>query len=231
MGTPPGSTTVRPRALTIPWVTLVCSPRGLPIAMTMDPRASLLESPKVAGCSVTPFTLSTARSSGAKEPSRVAAACWPSGVATDGELPEATTWLLVTTSPWPSNTTPEPSPPLVWMSTTLGSTLAATPMNAASRPPAAAVPVAEAPAVVVPTPPEPLGDDELDAEGFVFAHAPRQRQSSVISVVGRPAARRPRRDRVRCMAPTVRAGSAPDITHPRSPAPRWREAQPAKDHV
>src|SRR6266566_8315943 len=46
---PPGSVTVRPTALTIPSVTLLCSPSGLPMAITMSPTTSFEESPKVAG--------------------------------------------------------------------------------------------------------------------------------------------------------------------------------------
>ena len=48
--TPPGSATFRPRALTMPCVTLDCSPSGLPIAMTIWPTSSFEESAKVAGC-------------------------------------------------------------------------------------------------------------------------------------------------------------------------------------
>src|SRR5215468_1243122 len=45
---PPGSDTVRPTADTMPLVTLLVRPNGLPIANTMSPTATLLESGRVA---------------------------------------------------------------------------------------------------------------------------------------------------------------------------------------
>jgi hypothetical protein len=68
-----GSDTVRPVADTMPWVTLLASPSGLPIASTMSPTSSAAESPKTAGRSPAgSLTLITARSSGGSAPTRVA---------------------------------------------------------------------------------------------------------------------------------------------------------------
>ena len=61
---PVGSLTCRFRALTMPSVTLDCSPRGLPMAMTKSPTESWAESPNVAGVSPVVLTLITAMSSG-----------------------------------------------------------------------------------------------------------------------------------------------------------------------
>ncbi len=46
-----GSETVRPVAETMPWVTLLESPSGLPMARVIWPSSTLLESPKTAGLS------------------------------------------------------------------------------------------------------------------------------------------------------------------------------------
>ena len=61
-----GSLTVRPTAETMPFVTLPVKPSGLPMASTMSPIRSRVESPNVAGCSPAGglSSLITARSSG-----------------------------------------------------------------------------------------------------------------------------------------------------------------------
>ena len=120
-----GSVTVRPTAETMPFVTLPVRPSGLPMASTMSPTASLLESPKVAGCRSGggALTVITARSSGAYTPFSVAG----TGVG----LPASRTWnvaaasttcALVTMLPSVSRITPDPSPRSVVICTTDGST-------------------------------------------------------------------------------------------------------------
>src|SRR5215470_16109136 len=121
---PPGSDTVRPTADTMPFVTLLVSPSGLPIASTMSPTATLLESANVAGLSPdASLTWMTARSSGGYAPTSVPCSVLavPEGV-TWKVVAEPTTWAFVTMLPLLSNTTPEPRSTLVRMRTTDGST-------------------------------------------------------------------------------------------------------------
>jgi hypothetical protein len=97
--TPFSSLTVRPRALTMPSVTLDCSPSGLPMARATSPTCSWEESAKPAGCSPPASMCSTARSSVAKLPTSRAGYCLPSARVTWKSLAPWTTWLLVTTLP------------------------------------------------------------------------------------------------------------------------------------
>src|SRR5215467_14214613 len=121
---PAGSDTVRPTADTMPLVTLLVRPNGLPIANTMSPTATLLESANVAGLSpdASP-TWITARSSGGYAPTSVAFRVFaePAGE-TWNVVADPTTCALVTMLPLLSKTTPEPRSWLVRISTTDGST-------------------------------------------------------------------------------------------------------------
>ena len=82
---------------------------------------------------------------------------WPVEVVTVKVVAVPTTWLLVTMSPLPSKTIPEPRPSLVWICTTDGETRLKTPAKAFWR--SLAAEVAEAGDVVAallvakPTPP------------------------------------------------------------------------------
>ena len=134
---PDGSDTVRPTADTMPSVALLARPSGVPIARTMSPTSSLAESPRTAG----------------RRPGRVrdldhgqVIGCVP---ADQGRRPGRR--LNSTTAPgtaWPSrprarwsrcrqtesNTTPEPRPLLVRISTTDGSIRLMTLTNTCCRP-------------------------------------------------------------------------------------------------
>ena len=131
--TPLSSLTVRPSALTIPSVTLDCSPSGLPMARATSPTCSLEESAKAAGCRPLASMCSTARSSAAKPPTSRAGYCFPSARVTWKLLAPSTTWALVTTLPVASKTMPEPSPWLVWIRTTEGLTCLTTWTNCCCR--------------------------------------------------------------------------------------------------
>src|SRR5215467_8735469 len=83
-----GSDTVRPTAETIPLVTLLVRPNGLPIANTMSPTATLLESANLAGLSPeASLTWITAKSSGGKVPTSVACSVFA--------VPDGVTWNVV----------------------------------------------------------------------------------------------------------------------------------------
>ncbi len=120
--TPPPSDSVRLSALMIPSVTLEARPRGLPIAITMSPTSSFDELANVAGRSLPPFTLMTARSSCGNAPTSFAVSFLPADVVTVKLVKPLTTWLLVTTWPFESKTMPEPSPAGVRIWTTDGDT-------------------------------------------------------------------------------------------------------------
>src|SRR5437879_2770366 len=121
---PPGpSLTTRPRALTMPEVTLPSRPSGLPMARTVAPGSSFDESPNFAGWRPAPFTRMTARSSGGNEPTRVPSSCLPDDVVTTKLVADPMTCALVTMLPLVSYTSPEPRPSAVWMSTTDGLTV------------------------------------------------------------------------------------------------------------
>ena len=64
----------------------------------------------------------TAMSPTGNVPSTFAGCEVPSGSVTDTLVAPSTTWLFVITSPLVSNTSPEPSPRLVWICTTAGET-------------------------------------------------------------------------------------------------------------
>src|SRR3954447_7686899 len=119
---PPSSGTASRKALTIPSVTLDCSPSGLPIAIARSPTFSIDESANFAGFSPAPETLMTARSSGGKAPTSFPWYCLPLEVVTVNDFAPVTTWLLVTMSPAASKTIPEPSPVLSSICTTDGET-------------------------------------------------------------------------------------------------------------
>ena len=123
-------------ALTTPVVVVLDRPSGFPIAITGSPTLTCEESAKVAGtrsrggC----WTARTARSVEGSVPTIVALYVRPSWRTTEIVAPEpapaATTWLLVSTRPVVSRTTPEPSSPLpsavcTRTETTLGFTAAA----------------------------------------------------------------------------------------------------------
>src|SRR3954470_10417410 len=123
-------------ALTTPVVVVLDRPSGLPIAMTGSPTRTWEESANVAGtrsfggC----WMAITARSVAGSVPTIVALYVRPSASTTEmaapALLPAATTWLLVSTRPAVSRTTPDPWPPppsavCTRTETTLGFTAAA----------------------------------------------------------------------------------------------------------
>src|SRR5256886_14831930 len=71
------SSTVRPSALTIPFVTLLSRPSGLPTARTRSPRRSFDESANVAGGRLAPSTRTTARSLVEEAPTTAAEKAFP----------------------------------------------------------------------------------------------------------------------------------------------------------
>src|SRR5215469_4193160 len=124
---------VRPRALTIPLVTVEDRPSGAPSATTGWPTSSVFESPIVTAGRPVSSTLITAMSVSASRPTSVAAAALPSLNSTLSVPPLAAgaiTWLLVRMYPSDLMTSPDPVPappaPLALMVTTEGSTSLAT---------------------------------------------------------------------------------------------------------
>ncbi len=102
------------------------------MASTMSPICTREESAKLAGERLA-STWTTARSSGGKEPTRVPSYCLPAEVVTRKAVALPTTWALVTMSPFPSKTTPEPRPAGVVIWTTLGLTALTTWTKVCSR--------------------------------------------------------------------------------------------------
>src|SRR2546430_1725212 len=90
--------------------------------MTMSPTTSFEESPKVAGFRLPSLTLTTATSLAGNVPTSVALKLLPSAVVTLKRDSLPTTWALVTMSPLPSKTIPEPRPLVVSITTTDGLT-------------------------------------------------------------------------------------------------------------
>src|SRR4051794_12009248 len=119
---------------TMPCVTLERSPSGLPIASTMSPTFGVAEPANLAGGGVAPDTWTTARSCAVSDPTRVAVWRSPPDRVTWSCREPRTTCAFVTTSPWMSNTTPEPSPMLLWICTTCGETVCTTCVNFSCRP-------------------------------------------------------------------------------------------------
>src|ERR1700694_5778221 len=86
-----GFVQVRPRALTIPSVTELRNPSGLPIASTMSPTRRRRESPNDALVSGARWACTTATSSGLNMATTVALYAWPEESVTCREPPPATT--------------------------------------------------------------------------------------------------------------------------------------------
>ena len=86
---------VRPRALTIPAVTVQVKPRGLPIATTICPTRSPADCPSVACGNPSAARRSTAVSVGGSSPTSVASTTRPSVSEARSRAAPATTWLLV----------------------------------------------------------------------------------------------------------------------------------------
>src|SRR5882672_911984 len=108
------------------------------MARTRSPTESFEESPKVAGRRPVAATWTTARSPAGYVPTSVPGNTWPSDMVTLKMVAPATTWLLVTMSPLASNTTPEPRPVFVSMTTTDGLTRPTTLMKSFCSAPAIA---------------------------------------------------------------------------------------------
>ena len=102
----------RPSAETMPAVTVDSKPSGLPIATTSWPRLRALELPSVAaGVPAGSSVRSSARSVSGSSPSTLASAWPPPAKERRTRRTPPTTWELVSTSPSPAITTPEPTPP------------------------------------------------------------------------------------------------------------------------
>jgi hypothetical protein len=107
-------------------------PRGLPTASTGSPTPTASESPRVAGdkSSGASSTRTTARSVVASAPTTSASRIRPSLSVSSTSCAPSTTWLLVSTCPSASRTTPDPPVPpralRVSMDTTESSTTPAT---------------------------------------------------------------------------------------------------------
>ncbi len=126
---PPGSVTVRPVAETMPWVTELDRPSGLPIASTIWPIRSFVESAKIAAFSPLggSASLTTARSPCGKDAINLASSgVRPVESVTLKVVADPMTWALVTMSPFVSRITPEPRPDAVSMRTIDGSAVATT---------------------------------------------------------------------------------------------------------
>ena len=90
----------RPRAETMPAVTVPPRPNGLPIASTQSPTRSVSESPNcTAGSGLSGFTCSRAMSPVSSRPSTLALSEVLSWRVTVISSAPSITWLLVTTSP------------------------------------------------------------------------------------------------------------------------------------
>src|SRR3954454_8417517 len=100
--TPSPSETLRLTAEMMPSVTLECRPSGLPMASVMSPTLIFEESANPAGGGVAPVMWITARSVPASVPTIVAGTCLPLASVTVSLVAPATTWALVTMSPWES---------------------------------------------------------------------------------------------------------------------------------
>ena len=99
----------RPRADTIPAVTLPPSPNGLPIARTQSPTREASESPNAsAGSGLSDFTFSNAMSTRSSRPMSVAFSEVLSCRVTVISSAPSITWLLVTMMPDGSMMKPEP---------------------------------------------------------------------------------------------------------------------------
>ena len=98
MGVPSGAEISRSRALTMPLVTVLSSPKGLPIATTPSPTVTADESPSVSGVSFDAgaSTCSTARSVETSVPTTVAVYVEPSESLTRTFLAPSTTCWFVT---------------------------------------------------------------------------------------------------------------------------------------
>ena len=111
----PDVDTGRSTAETMPVVTVLARPSGLPTAMTGSPTTTFEESPSAAALRSSGASLSliTARSVVGSVPTIVASKMRPSvSVTCTSPLASATTWLLVTMLPSSSMMTPEPCEPL-----------------------------------------------------------------------------------------------------------------------
>ncbi len=102
----------RPRALTMPLVTVWSKPKGLPMATTFCPTCRSRDAPMTTGARppTRSPSLRTAMSLVASRPTRVASTCLWSGRLTMNLSPSSMTWKLVTMWPWSSQTKPEPLP-------------------------------------------------------------------------------------------------------------------------
>src|SRR3954465_5680035 len=115
---------LRSSALTMPVVTVLARPNGLPIATTPSPTCTFEESPNASGWSADDGTdtLITDTSLEGSDPTTCAVALRPSGNLTWIEPPPETTCSFVTMLPCLATTKPEPSafdgPWLTVMSTT-----------------------------------------------------------------------------------------------------------------
>ncbi len=82
---------LRSMALTMPWVTVCCSPKGLPIASTSSPTCSRSERPRLITGSLVSSTDSSARSVSGSRPTTFATALRPSASCTLMEVALAIT--------------------------------------------------------------------------------------------------------------------------------------------
>src|SRR5581483_1379256 len=106
-----GPPMTRPLALTMPAVTVLLSPKGLPIAMTQSPTCKASESPRGAtGRSPLVSIFNTAKSVLGSRPSTLAGYSRLSERVTVISLAASTTWLLVKMTPSLRMIKPEPDP-------------------------------------------------------------------------------------------------------------------------
>ena len=94
----------------MPAVTVLSSPRGLPIAMAVSPGRTLSESPSGATGSRVATTLTTATSVRGSEPITLPVKLRPSVRLTVTSLAPSTTWALVSNTPSERVMKPEPWP-------------------------------------------------------------------------------------------------------------------------
>ncbi len=122
---PASSVIDRPRALTIPLVTVESRPNGLPTATTTWPTRSLSLSPRGRAVRLLDWMLTTAVSIEVSTPTTVPGVVEPSGSVTVTWLADPTTCPAVRIRPEVSTTKPEPRPSLVEIWTTPGRSFAA----------------------------------------------------------------------------------------------------------
>src|SRR5690242_2011667 len=206
----PGTWIVRSRALTMPLVTVLVSPRGAPSTTTGWPITSLPDSPTgMTRRFFSPLTLITAMSVSGSRPVSCASAVVPSLNLTEMDPPLAAaemTWLLVRMYPPERMTSPEPVPDPDWpwtlMVTTEGRVSCATGVTRH------VCTVVAAPALLLVV--DPLDDGELNALTMTPPTTPPPTAATMTAPTRTAVDQDPRR------WPSARGGMSPPGCPPRA---------------